>query len=124
MIGVQAIASQPVHGVITHVIDPKRTIPLSTALNNVPDPCTFAPSLFRILNIHAHFFCAFSRFPTTKVHSFYKYTRIRLRYLNDNTKVSGWLYAWEACYVLAKTSSVASLHRFCPAPFLCCIRRC
>ena len=79
MICVQVKGSRPVRGVIIHVLDTKRIINLSTALNNVPDPCTFAPSLLRILNIHAHFFCAFSRFTTTKVHSSYKSMRTHPR---------------------------------------------
>ena len=63
MLCFQGIASPPMWGVITHILDPNRRTPWSTALNNVPNPCTFVPSLLRICNICAHFFCAFGEFP-------------------------------------------------------------
>ena len=39
-------------------------------------------------------------------------------YLNYDTEVSVWQYAWEARSVLARTYSVARLHHFLPASFL------
>ena len=38
-------------------------------------------------------------------------------YLNYETEVSRWAYAWKSCSVLDRTSSSTSLHNFHPYPF-------
>ena len=108
----------PSHAVvITHVSDPKRRTAWTTTLKNSPNTQPFAPSLPRTRDSCAYFFRYFRSFLTTAGQSSSEAVRKRPIYLNNDTKVSGYPYAWKARYILAWASSAAKICRFCSTPF-------
>ena len=102
-------------GVTTHISKPKRRNLLTTTLNKFPDVRAFAHFHPIILDICYQFFLEFLGLATNTGQPLSMGLRIRPRYLNTATLVSGQPYAQNTASVPARTSSTASLRRFISA---------
>ena len=101
----------------THVSYSKRSTAWGTAFKKSPNTRVFDPYLTWILNTRSHLFRALRRFLTTTGQSSSEDGRIRSRYLNDDTKVTGWTYAPKNRSILACAFYATSLCRFRSSPF-------
>ena len=99
----------PMRGVANHISKPKIMTDCTTALKKFPDFRELSLYRPRIIAICAQFFLVFLRFSNTALKSSSVTVRMRPKYLNAATLVSGRSYTHSATSVPTQASSVSNL---------------